>query len=528
MHRTLVAALKIGSERLETQTLWDVVLSCAVFAFLNSPLEGVSYSPHELVFGYNLPSPLDEAWGAVAEVDIDVSSDDSLAKFVGGKREVLEIIRQSVSQAAQDAREKSSNRVNVGREAATFQVGDLVGRRIVHQSVADDGFARKLAYAAAGPYRIEEMSNALGAQTLTLRHVKDTAVRYHLTAKDVFEWKEPEDERLPLDTVLRTAELRFRAERRQGESTRRNKPKGDEDTVDEHSRVRIMGDLNQVDDSEDAWRDDENTIARFRKLVDEANEGTRFVLVHRTRGDRPDEPKGTRVDIARIVEAVAPGIAGAHVGIHYYQLREVKKTADGGSTVTVMNMTSWMERTVQWDVDSPATSYEALPLWRAGTDVVAANVQPRGYAADEDVVPLHQVVGTNFTLLPETSGATPRWVPKALFREWKTRQAVPRVARDAMTLRSSRSGTRSDPVLWTLTTLTFKEVRDMTAAETRAACEERGIPTTSDVEGKKRTTPFLTLKEDLRKWIATHGQQRPEDDVGRREDGRSTKRKAGA
>ena len=514
LHRVWRSSVAIFCERIGTQQYWDIGLAFAVFALMQCPIQDTPYSPHELVFGHNFPTPLDEAWSALAEIDIDPAQGADLLKFVGGKRELLAHIRQAVSDASYAAREDSSNRNNIDREAASFKIGDLVGRRLVQQSSAADAFASKFAFAAAGPYRIETLSNALGAQTLGIRHVSDTVTKYYLTAKDVFIWPPDADARPPLDTVLRAAELRLRMSPKPSSSARRAQPRHNEPTADEFETVRYAGNAPPENDPEDEWRDDSSKLSRLRRLVDAANKGARFVLVHRVTGENPAAPSGTRVDVARVVEAVLPGVVGAFVAIHYYQLSEIKKNADGTSTSTPIDMSSSMPR-IELDVDSPGCAYEALPRWRSGTDVSAVEHQPKGFAPDEDVLPLAQVIGEPFALLSPSEGMPPRWLPKPVLHEWKTKLVVPRAVRDALLLRSTRTGTRSDPVLWASTLLTYADVDNMTAAQVRAACEERSLPTTATNDaGKTRKVNNPVLKTALREWITEHGQQRDADAIG--------------
>lgn len=193
----------------------------------------------------------------------------------------------------------------------------------------------------------------------------------------------------------------------------------------------------------------------------------------------------------------------------------MKKNDDSSSTSTVVDMSSRAARR-ELDVDSPANAYEALPRWRSGTAIAACEHQPKGFMPDEDVLPLAQVTGEPFALLAQVEKAAPRWLPKSVLHEWKTKQIVPRVVRDSIILRSTRTGTRSDPLLWSATLLTYADVDAMTAALARAACEERSLPTYVESEGGKvRKIKSAELKAALRKWIAEHGQQRAEDAVGR-------------
>jgi hypothetical protein len=210
--------------------------------------------------------------------------------------------------------------------------------------------------------------------------------------------------------------------------------------------------------------------------------------------------------LARVVEVVAPGAVGPHVGVHYYELQQVARTTGEERTTTTIEISSKPTKVV-WEIDSPANVYLANPSWLRGLDKVVSTHQQVGTVPDEDVVPLHRVVGEAFALELAEGDVYPRVIPKALFRVWKDKAVIPKAARDSFVLWSSRTGTRSDPATSPLRNLTYAEVKAMSAEETRLACEARDIPTTLTRDGKIQKVKFLQLKEELRKWVDVYGKE---------------------
>ena len=491
--------------------LWDVTLSKTTFAVAGAPLEGMEFSPNELVFGHNWKTPIEEEWGSGDEVDL---GSFTAAKFVGGKRAILQAIRESVMDAVQANKERSANRVNVDRIAVSYKPGQLVGRRLKRQSSKEDNFNAKLAYMAAGPFVVQQVSDTTGGQTLGLSLLGDPAVTYFLTPKDVFPWKADEDDRPGLLTLAREAESRLLSARPARSIRRVVVPRADGGAINEEEQVQVR-DGGLIVDELDQWRSDDQSVRRLRGVLEAASDGRRFVFVRRRAADvgsgtgevetSAEADRGILLRLARIIDVTAPGVVGAHVGVHYYEVQQVSRT-EAGITSSAWTWSS-VRTGEKWDVDSPANTYIALPLWRRGGERRAAPHHDRGYTPDEDVVPLQYVVGDGFALVRGEGDRYPRVIPKELFRIWKDKSTIPRAVRDAIVLRSSRAGNRSDPAMSELRALTYDQIKALSLEQARVACAARGLPTEGTLDGKVKTTRKPELKALLRVWVDENGRE---------------------
>ena len=458
---------------------------------MNAPLEGSVYSPNQLVFGHNWKYPIDESFEASGN-EVDISQSDHAVRFVEGKLEVMKIIQESVADAIQASKEKSANRVNVDRVATSFKQGDRVGRRLVRQSSKGEKFNAKLSFMAAGPYIVEEVVGMLGVQSLKLRHEKDTAVPYFLTARDVFPWVERDDDRDALNTTLREAEQRMLAARPAVGPTRREVPRTETAVVDENAQIALRdGTQLSSADPTDQWRDADRSRERLASLFGDANQGKRFVWVRRT--EEQEQGRTARLQLARVVEVTMIGTQGAFVGVHFYELVQVTRSDEGAEIRLPLRFTTGMPR-ANWEVDSQKNTYILLPIWTQGTTRVVADNQPRGCTPDEDMVGLQDIVGEAFALQKGALDTFPRVVPKSLFRVWKDKSVLFKAARDSIILWATREGNQSDSATAELARLTYHEVEGLSAAQTRLKCAEREIPIEIVVEGKTRLVKFGLLK----------------------------------
>lgn len=139
-------------------------------------------------------------------------------------------------------RDESANRTNIGREPLEFEVGTLVGRRMVQHSNEEAHISSKFAVMSTGPYIIQEIAN--NGLTLRISHATDSARdRFSMPARECFVWTEADEERRELLTPTRLAETELQKatygskDERGIQRVRQNKPRDGGNRADEAAWV---------------------------------------------------------------------------------------------------------------------------------------------------------------------------------------------------------------------------------------------------------------------------------------------------
>ena len=498
VHSVFRACIAIGCERLKTFAHWDYILANAVFCMNNAPMEGRAYSAHEILFGCNWKYPIEEEWN-VDEEEEDIGLD----MFVGGKRQVLQTVRESIEDTIAALREDGANRVNLARSEHVFAVGDRVGRRLVQHSSEEKHISAKFAVMSSGPYVVQEVNN----EGLTLRLAsEDGEMLFSMPSRECFHWTAIEEGRYELATPLTRAESMIRGataahrdERGIGR-VRKNRPRDATHRIDEDMDVEVRDDASDVDENADAWRDYDRSTRRMLQVQESTKAGNRMVLV---RGPHGAEDK---LRLARVVELTAFGDQGAFAAVHWHDVRLTKVDV---LTAAAATETIDLSAKGEWFVDREGYYFEAIPVWSKGTEFVASELQPLGYAMHEEVVPLQRLLGEPFALEKREKHVSNRnrIISRKLWETWKGTVALPLAFRKSIVLTTAtrQLGTRSRAGEEELRRLTTGDVKKLLIEQLRTECTRRKIPTEHPSEIGKDGKPVRFSKEMLKRalvdWI---------------------------
>ena len=497
VHSVFRACITIGCEKVQSFALWDYILANAVFSMNNAPMEGRAYSAHEILYGCNWKYAIEDEW----EVDGELEA-GGLDAFVGGKRELLKIVRESIEDTIASLREDGANRVNLTREPHVFQVGDLVGRRIVQHSSEEKKISAKFAVMTSGPYTVQEINN----EGLSLRLAsEDGYYLFSMPSRECFHWTAVEEGRHELATPATRAEAAMRGVVASGlddrgiRRSRKNRPRDAQHRVDEDMDVDIRDETDGVDASADAWRDFDKSTRRMLQLQESTRKGERMVLVR-------SGPEGReKLRVARVVELTAFGDQGAFAAVHFHEVRLTKIDPLGKKNTEVQVDLS---EKGDWFVDRSDHVFEAIPVWLKADEKTALELQPVGYVMWEEVVPLQEIIGEPFALGDrEKQVGKGRVIRPETWEKWKKTMTTPAAFRKSIVLTTMvrQHGTRSKAGEEELLRLAPEEVKKLTVEQLRVECERRGItlidPEEMGGDGTPRRLRKGELKEKLATWI---------------------------
>lgn len=497
VHSVFRACIAIGCEKVQSFALWDYILANAVFSMNNAPMEGRAYSANEILYGCNWKYAIEDEW----DVD-DGTEAGGLDAFVGGKKAILKVVRESIEDTIAALREDGANRVNLTREPHVFKVGDLVGRRIVQHSSEEKKISAKFAVMSSGPYKVQEVNN----EGLSLRLASEDGLQlFSMPSRECFHWTAVEEGRYELVTPLTRAEAAMRGVVAPGlddrgiRRLRKNRPRDGQHRVDEEMDVEIRDETDGVDESADAWRDFDKSTRRMLQLQESTRRGERMVIVK-------SELEGKeRLRVARVVELTAFGDQGAFAAVHFHEVRLTK--VDPLGEEDIKERVELSEKG-EWFVDRAGYVFEAIPVWLKADEKVAHELQPLGYIMWEEVVPLQQIVGEPFAL-GERDGQVGkgRVIKPETWEKWKRSTTLPLAFRKSIVLTTMvrQHGTRSRAGEEELLRLTPQEVKKLTVEQLRVECERRGIALVEQEEigedGTSRRLRKGELKRRLASWL---------------------------
>jgi hypothetical protein len=495
VHSVFRACITIGCEKVQSFALWDYILANAVFCMNNAPLEGRTYSAHEILYGCNWKYAIEEEW------DVDGEGEAiGLDAFVGGKREMLKIVRESIEDTIASLREDSANRVNLTREPHVFKVGDLAGRRLVQHSSEERKISAKFAVMSSGPYKVQEVNN----EGLSLRLASEDGMQlFSMPSRECFHWTAVEEGRYELATPATRAEAAMKGVGAPGRDdrgirrSRKNRPRDGQHRVDEDMEVDVRDEADGVDESADNWRDYDKSTRRMLQIQEATKKGERMVLVK-------SGPEGReKLRVARVVELTAFGDQGAFAAVHFHEVRLTMVDPLGGAgTEERVDLSEKGE----WFVDRKNYIFEAIPIWLRADEKTAGELQPYGYVMWEEVIPLQEIVGEPFALgQREQRVGRGRVIQPETWEKWKKATTTPLAFRKSIVLTTTvrQHGTRSRAGEEELRRLAPEEVKKLTVEQLRVECGRRGIELVEKEEIGKDGTPKRLKKGELKRLLVT-------------------------